>query len=217
MTLIAEIWITHPDVPLADLLADGTERTVRLAYQTAAEPDDRFLFLRVPSEDLEAFERALEADHTVRNPRLVALFADHVVYRVEVDTAIEVVPSRCTALGAEVLEVRSDGDGWTVRMHLLTRDALDAFREYCRERGVTYKIRELANVDSVEDEYSYGLTESQRTTLLLAYNAGYFEIPRRISQAELASELGISKSAVSQRLRRATADLVDNTLASETR
>lgn len=210
---MAEIWITHPDVPLADYLGNGWEETVRLDYQTKAEPDERVLFLRIAGDDLEHFERKLESDHTVSDPRLVALFHDHVVYRVEVTTDLEVVPRECTALGAEVLDVTSEDDGWTIRMHLLTRDAFDAFREYCREHDVTYRVRELSNIDSVEEEYSYGLTESQRTTLLLAYNAGYFEIPRLISQDDLAAELGISKSAVSQRLRRATAYLVENTLA----
>lgn len=215
MTLIAEVRLSHPDFVLADTLASDTGASVRLDYQTAAEPDDRFLFLRVAGVDPEAFERRLERDHTVADPRLVAMFADHAIFRVGVRADLEIVPRSCTALGARVLEVTNDGDGWRVRLQLFTRDAFDAFREYCRRRSVSYEVHELTNVDDFEGKYSFGLTEQQRTTVLLAYNAGYYEIPRAASQDELAGELGISKSAVSQRLRRAITVLIENTLVTD--
>lgn len=217
MTLVAEIWVSHPDIPLRGVLGSDSDQTLWLSYQTKAEPDDRFLFVRATVDDREAFERALEADDTVSEHKLVAMFPEHDVYRVGVTTDVEVVPSRSTALGAEVLEVVSHEDGWQVRMHLLTRDAFDAFRDYCRDRNVTYRVQELSNIDSVEEEYTFGLTETQRTTLLLAYDAGYYDIPRTVSQEDLADQLGISKSAVSQRLRRATELLVEHTLVSDER
>lgn len=52
------------------------------------------------------------------------------------------------------------------------------------------------------------LTEKQVEALELALQTGYYEQPRRTDLANLARELGISKSAVSQRLRTAEVKLI---------
>lgn len=49
-------------------------------------------------------------------------------------------------------------------------------------------------------------------TLVTAYERGFFEAPRETSIDELSEALGVSSSAVSGRLRRATRNLVEHTL-----
>jgi predicted DNA binding protein len=44
---------------------------------------------------------------------------------------------------------------------------------------------------------------------LLAYERGFFDIPRRATAADLAAELDVSRQAVSERLRRGYAALVE--------
>lgn len=56
------------------------------------------------------------------------------------------------------------------------------------------------------------LTEKQRDTLELALEAGYYEQPRDTSLTELSDTIGISKSAVSQRLRTAEIKLIKTAL-----
>ncbi len=58
-----------------------------------------------------------------------------------------------------------------------------------------------------------GLTDAQYDALVTAYRSGYFEEPRALSLSELAEELGISPTAASGRLRRATKRLVETQLA----
>ena len=53
------------------------------------------------------------------------------------------------------------------------------------------------------------LTKRQREALLAATELGYFEIPRRTNATEVADELGISKSAFLDRLKRAQASLFE--------
>lgn len=55
----------------------------------------------------------------------------------------------------------------------------------------------------------------QRETLLTAYRQGYFGIPRRTNQADLAEELEISDSALSQRIRRGVSKLIERDVLSE--
>ncbi|MFW6435385.1 MAG: helix-turn-helix domain-containing protein [Halovenus sp.] len=54
------------------------------------------------------------------------------------------------------------------------------------------------------------LTEKQRRTLKMALEAGYYEEPRRADLGDLADRTGVSKSAISQRLRAGEAKLVKN-------
>lgn len=58
----------------------------------------------------------------------------------------------------------------------------------------------------------FGLTRRQRTTLELAVERGYYDIPRRCTTIELADELGISDQAVTERLRRGIVAFVANAL-----
>jgi hypothetical protein len=46
------------------------------------------------------------------------------------------------------------------------------------------------------------LTETQRDLLRSAVKIGYFEVPRRVSLVDLASEHGMSDREVSEQLRR---------------
>ena len=51
------------------------------------------------------------------------------------------------------------------------------------------------------------LTDVQRETLIRAVEAGYYATPRAVSLDSLAQEFDVSKSAVSQRLRKAEATI----------
>ncbi len=55
------------------------------------------------------------------------------------------------------------------------------------------------------------LTDAHRETLEVALTEGYFNVPRRINLVELAESMDISDSAVSQRLRRGVATVLDDT------
>ncbi len=65
------------------------------------------------------------------------------------------------------------------------------------------------------DEGTYFLTDNQREILLLAYEAGYFDVPRDITQDDLAERLDVTDSAVSQQLRRAISMLIAATLEND--
>lgn len=52
------------------------------------------------------------------------------------------------------------------------------------------------------------LTDTQRRTLELAVSEGYYEDPRKITLEDLSEQLGVTKSAVSRRLKGAERRLV---------
>lgn len=73
--------------------------------------------------------------------------------------------------------------------------------------GLYLRRLESANLKGGRDRAEFAnvpldrLTEKQRRAAVKAVSAGYYARPRETSLAELADDLGISKSACSQRLR----------------
>jgi predicted DNA binding protein len=84
------------------------------------------------------------------------------------------------------------------------------------ESPITVHVEAITAPEFSEEttvEFDLGsLTDKQRQTLRLALRTGYYERPRETDLTELATELGISKSAVSQRLRTAEHKLIKQAL-----
>jgi predicted DNA binding protein len=103
------------------------------------------------------------------------------------------------------------GNGWRTRIRFPDRECLKEYAEYCEEQGLTFDLRQLYDARGRESD-SLGLTDRQRETLQTATEMGYFEVPRRVELEDLAEVLGVSRQAVSERLRRATGALVRATI-----
>ncbi|WP_254863038.1 helix-turn-helix domain-containing protein [Halovivax gelatinilyticus] len=93
------------------------------------------------------------------------------------------------------------------------RDELEAVVVALRRTGATVRLRRIATrTDGDADQHLEleveGITEKQREAVLLAVDAGYYETPRQTDLGELAERLGVSKSAVSQRLSAVESNLV---------
>lgn len=211
--IVAEVSLSGSDLLLSSTLRATPDNTVRTEYMTGTTP--KYLFISVFGETFDEFERALQRDHTVADPVLVETYDGRRVYRLEPISSVKLIAPRCPELDARILDVESNDGGWTVRMQIPTREALVAFREYCLENDVTFRVNQLGNAADREDMDVVGLTEKQKRLLRMAFECGYYEIPRRISQNELARKLDISTSAISQRLRRDTEQLIGSTLAVE--
>ena len=213
MGFVTEVRLAHPDLLLAPTIEAHPDVTIRYEYDVVSD-DTNLCFVSVFDADSPEFEEALADDHTVSNPTRVATFANRVVYRLTVDTSLEIVPNRCGECGLFVFKITSDGRGWAPRVYVPDRDVLASFREHCRDHGISFRVDKLYELTPTDDR-SYFLTERQHEILLLAYYAGYYDIPRAVSQDYLADRLNISGSAVSQRLRRAVAELIAATLEND--
>ena len=91
------------------------------------------------------------------------------------------------------------------------RSGLSATSEYADESELTLDVKRIYGVDEFE-EARYRLTEQQHEALTAAVEQGYYDIPRETDAQELADELDISHQALSERMRRATKNLVTEAL-----
>jgi predicted DNA binding protein len=93
-------------------------------------------------------------------------------------------------------------------------ERLTEFYRACSERGVGIELVSVRN-PGVPREFTAGsgLTGTQRETLRIALENGYFDVPRRTNLGELADQLDVSDSAVSQRLRRGIETVLASVIA----
>ncbi|WP_210408922.1 helix-turn-helix domain-containing protein [Halorhabdus rudnickae] len=164
----------------------------------------------VPAADLDA---SLADDPTVEDVRRLATTAEAPLYRTIHPGDLPAVSIYNAAIehDALLLAAISDGEGWDVRFRIPDRDALSALCERCRDLGVRVDVTSIHDRDEATC-YGFGLTPSQREIVTLAWNRGYFSVPRETTLASLANELDISQQAASERLRRGLWVLVSNTV-----
>lgn len=215
MSLIAEYSVGGERLVLGETLAAYPNIRLELERSVAVEPNKPILFLWVEGGDLDAFETAMEADPTATGIQLLSDLGEARLYRVQVTPAADVVLyPQWVELGAERLETRFENGTWNSRTRFPDRETIAAYREFLSENGVSFHLHRLYDSDEV-DTHEDGLTERQRETLKLAYAKGFFDIPRQTTTAELADEIGISNQAVSERLRRGYARLVEQVIGVE--
>lgn len=161
----------------------------------------------------QSFRDALLASGD-ENVTVLEVFEDRTLYRAGRDlTAHRFVRVIENSDGA-LLEATGDADTWKFRLRFPSNRHLSKFHERCREAGLDPRLERLNESDNLEGSPPDDLTGAQRELLELAYEEGYFEIPRGATLVALAEMLGVSDQAVSERMRRGLDTLVERTVAS---
>jgi predicted DNA binding protein len=211
MSIIAEY-----SIGIEGLVFEHTVRHVDVELEVersyATDPSRPILFVWACSDDFEALEAAMDEDPTVMDVQRFSTVEGRRLYRLQVTGEVDVVLYPIwVELGGEGLEATVRDGRWHSRVRFPDREALSEYESRLAELGVSIQLHRLYDASEgtgglVPQEV---LTDEQRETLRLAYERGFFDIPRRATAADLASELGVSRQAVSERLRRGYAALVE--------
>jgi predicted DNA binding protein len=212
VSVIAEFTFRHPGLPLmATMEATGMELDVEQAV--AADPDSPVLFVWASGGDFEEFEALAPDDDSVASISRIEDAGDRRLYRVQVaDTDEPVLYPLDERLEASRLSVSSSADGLDVRLRFPDRESLSSYRPLVADRGVEVIVRGVYDQTGATPDSAFSLTEKQREALSKAVEAGYYDIPRSASLAEVADDLGVSQQSISERLRRGIANFVRNGL-----
>lgn len=199
---------------LQSSLAASPGTRVEVDHITATDTVSLRTFFWARGGDLDAFETGLAEDASVKDSKRVTETADSRYYRfVYPDDAPDIDAYRAVVeLDGQVLDARSEGNGWSIRIRFPDRDAVNEWRDRCKAVGTTVDIDAIYDQERQPPENVYGLTSSQREALLTAAESGYFSIPRETSLAGVGEELGVSSQSASERLRRGMVTLIENTL-----
>ncbi|UPV99184.1 helix-turn-helix domain-containing protein [Halorussus gelatinilyticus] len=214
MTLIADFYLETPVLRLA--VDAAPEMEVTIEQQTSRESKPFALAFWASNGDFETFDAGLADDPTISDVTVLAELPDQRLYQVELtDKGDEQMTYHSWAdQGGVFVSSERAGDGWRARIRFPDRESLRNYVTFCEDHGLTFELRQLYDASERDDD-SLGLTDRQYETLRTAAEMGYFDVPRAVELEDLAEQLGVSRQAVSERLRRATEALVRATIFRE--
>ena len=211
MSTISEISIGASTFALGDTLEAVPEATFDVE-RVVAHDDERVMpFVWATAPDREALEAAFADDPSVADVERLSDLDDEWLYRMAWVSHVQFVVHAITEEGATVLNAQSEQGRWQLRVLFPDRDALSRTYDVCEDYDLDLDIETIYEMDN-ERHGRYGLTDDQSATLTAAFEHGYYEIPRDVSVADLADELGISHQTLSERFRRAHGTLIENSL-----
>lgn len=198
---------------LRDALANVPEATITLEELYPTE-DSAIVHLWVKECDLTTFEEGLAADSTVANAAQLAETETRSLYRVTCTDYGEslVTFPMWSKLDISFLDATATHEGWDVRLRMPDRDALQKYREICEERDLRFRLKSIYEERETATTADAQLTKVQREALITAHELGYFAVPRQASLADVAARFEISSQAVSERIRRGTATLIQTSI-----
>ncbi|AXR79087.1 helix-turn-helix domain-containing protein [Natrarchaeobaculum sulfurireducens] len=201
MALTAEFRLFIEQHPLITIAQAVPECTITVEHEDQADAGPIVFVLRVVCGSFEAFETALDAEPAVTEHTLISDDGSVRVYHTVIE---DLYPEGIDELvfNKTVVErwwITSDGEH--LKQQFATREELLAYRDSCRKLGIDFQLRRL--YESNGDDYRIpGVSEKQHEALRVAYEEGYFDVPRRASLREVADVLEISRSALAERLHR---------------
>ena len=166
------------------------------------------------NDDVDTIEAELQAESDIESFEIVDEADGEALVRVEWAEEIDGFLDVINDSGATIYEATGEANTWTFSLRFAEHDDLTEFYRECIDRGISLDLQTVHNPGLPEEMgLGLGVTDTQRETLIAAFDAGYFDVPRRINLTELADELGISDTAASQRIRRGVTALLVSTLA----
>jgi len=161
--------------------------------------------------DREPLEAAIDSDPTVNNVTMLADFSSERLYRMDWVDQVQLLLHMLTNSEATILDAHGRREGWRLRVMFPSRSHLSKTHEFCKDHGMAFTIESIREMDG-KPAGRFGLTEDQYSALITAVEEGYYDVPQRRTLEELADEFDISHQALSERLRRGTESLVEDTL-----
>lgn len=212
MSITAKIHIEHDRLALAPTLRALDGVTIRVISHGNTDPGSTVFPFLIEYDDRPELEATLDEDATVARYELIDWADGTGIYYIEHTPETKLISSVVTEVNGFLVHNETQGGGWLVSLLLPDREGLNAIWEYTTENDIALDIHEVYSNEDAGGENSYGLTEEQRTALLVAYERGYFGEPRDISLSEVAAEIGLSSTAMSGRLRRGMRNLIAATI-----
>jgi len=159
--------------------------------------------------EADRFEAVVAEDPTVARIKRLDCRKRHQPYWIE---AVPGTPQQrayeaAIDAGGVYVRTRRVPDKWCTSMNFPDQQAFEEFRDRLNEAGMEVNPTVVRAGQYRLSAGATELTEKQEAVLTAALDCGYFEIPREGSLDQIATALGISRQAASERLRRAMGSL----------
>lgn len=211
MSVVAEFVMSPESFPLGEAVRVPPGGNLELERLV---PTDRGVlpYLWVRSDDLDAYLTGLRDLPAVQSLEVLDRFESDALIRARWDAPSGSFLDFLTSEEVAILSMTGTEEGWRVEVRG-ERRAVERLSRFCRDAALGFELSRIYEA-SLQPPTPHGeLTNVQRRTLARAFEAGYFDEPRRTSLTALSAELGVSERAVSRRLRRAVRNVIEDSLS----
>ena len=203
MSVVLEFTIPADAFDLGRLLTSESEVRIELERLvptgTAVMP---YFWAEVVDGDYERFERELRGDPLVGGLNVLDRVDGANLYAIQWERIPESLVQGITRADGAILEGRGLDGTWRFMLRFPDHSRLTEFNEFLTDHDIDIRVERISTRDDRRREYAFGLTDEQRETLTSAVRRGYFEVPRGVTLTDLAEDLGITRQAASERVRR---------------
>jgi len=207
MTTFVKVSLPAEQFALADTfeaVPNVTFEAVRLVSQDA---DEVLPLLWATSAESPTVYEALNADRTTTDVQLLSRRDHDSLFRMNWTDEVQYIRNALVDDGGGIMSAHGTDGKWAFWILFPARDAVSSTYDACDVYDVSIeKIRSLAEMPSLGNLH---LTEKQFETIDTAVDSGYYSVPRDVTIEDLATELGVSHQALSERLRRGHRALVE--------
>ncbi|WP_226004012.1 helix-turn-helix domain-containing protein [Natrinema salinisoli] len=213
--LLTTFWVDYP--VLRETLSHAPDIEITWKRSDLTEDGDHRMLFWVNGDEIDAFDAGLETDPTITASSRVTDVEGRRLYHVELTPEghqASVYPNVIEE-GGIPQEVTATHEGWYFRIAFPSNEAVERFHSFFVENDLNVELRRLYDKSGTGGSGSntqYRVTDRQLEALVTAVDAGYLDIPRACSLAELGERLGISQNAASERFRRGVRTLIENTV-----
>ena len=201
--------VIHSELGTAFRLEEGA--TVEL--ESLVPSGDRPLpFFWIYATDPESIVDSLRGHESVERIKVVERVDDATLVALKWTPDTDTVFHDIDASDGQILRAVCRNGHWEFVVRFFEHEELSRFRRRCERDKVSLQVDRIYHGTELDEEPGFGLTDAQLEALAFAVERGYYDIPRRCSTADLADELGISSQAMTERLRRAVANLSRHTV-----
>lgn len=212
MAVIVEFTLASEAFPFGRSTSGDPDVRVQLERAVPLN-QDRIPFLWATGEEFEAFEQHLRASDIVKHVEALTRVGDSVLYYIEWYQDNETFLNGVSEANGTIMKAHGNSV-WSFTVRFQDHADLTRFHQfYQNEEFPAHIDRVYAPDETSRTEYGFGLTSEQRETLVMAVENGYFSAPRETKLDEIADELGITRQAVSERVRRAAETVLRKALA----
>ena len=210
MSIIATITLPVTEFPLGS--AFDLEEDATLTVETTVPTSESVIpYVWAPADITDPLVDSLEDESVVASVSIVDETDEHVLLKVRWTERVNGVLEAIREQDAVVTSAVGTHTRWTFRLRFPSYEDVSTFYSDCIDQNVSIELVQLHEATDPTSADWYGMTVAQRNLLIAAYEAGYFDVPRRTTLVELGDRFDISDSAVSQRLRRGLATLLNST------
>ena len=210
MSFVAEFTIPPDVLPFGDTLKAYPDMRIEVE-RIVPTHESALPFFWVWGHDPEIFMDAAETEPEVKETRLLESVENGGLFRAEWSPDATIIKG-FKQLAVTIVESEGTSDRWRFEVRAQDRNTFREFQEIFQDQGVPISLTRLYDLAELVEGDRQTLTPKQRETLLQAYQTGYFDKPRKVTQSELGEQLGVSYRAISERLRRGTRNLIAATL-----